>query len=93
VTIDLPKALAMLEELRADPYGIDWLDLDRLLDAWEFERVSLSTARGWEAWRRYHPRHPELDVILSPSKGVHLSITLRAIEIVDRLREMQRPSA
>ena len=47
--IDLERATRLLEELRSDPYGVDSVDLDKLLDAWGFERESLKPVGGWEA--------------------------------------------
>jgi hypothetical protein len=86
VAIDVEKATALLEEIRRDPYGVDWMDLDKLLTLWGFERESLETAKGWEVWHRYHPQHPELDVVLWPRRSVHSKVTQRVLEVVDRLR-------
>ncbi len=83
---DAERAARLLELVRGDPFGLDALDLHKLLDAWGFARVEVAPVKGWEVTCRYHPEHRDLDVVLQRSGEVPSFVAVRVVGTVDRLR-------
>lgn len=83
----LPQAAAaLLEEVRADPVGWPSMDLHKLLSMCGFTSSEpLKTAQGWDVPLRYHPEHPDLNVVLFPTERVHMAVTLHVVRIIDTL--------
>lgn len=87
-------ATALLEEVRADPRGWPSLDLHKLLSLWGFAgEEPLRTKEGWDVPMRYHPEHPDLNVVIFPSEETHAAVTLHVLRIIDSLRSRQVSSA
>lgn len=80
-------AEALLAEVKGDPFDVDALDLHKLLDAWGFGREEVGEVQGWQASCRYHPKHPELDVVLQRAGGVSSFTVRRVVDIIERLRK------
>lgn len=80
-------AVNLLEELRRDPVGWPSIDLHKLLSMWGFSSSEpLQTSQGWDVPFRYHPEHPELNVVLFPTDRVHVALALHVVRIIDTLR-------
>jgi hypothetical protein len=76
-----------LEEVRAEPVGWPSLDLHKLLTLWNFtSEEPLRTDQGWDVPMRFHPEHPDLNVVIFPTERTHVSVTLHVIAIIDTLR-------
>lgn len=76
----------LLEEARDDPREWPPIDVHKLLDLWEFEYRSLGEdADRWGAIVRYHPEHPDLNVVLMSEAIVAESIVLHVVRIIDTL--------
>jgi hypothetical protein len=54
----------LLRDVEADPQGWSPLDLLKLLEEFGFEGKLIQEAHGWAVQHRYHPEHPDLDVLL-----------------------------
>lgn len=83
-------AVSLLEQVRDDPHGWPSLDLHKLLDLWEFTAEEIDTGTAWVAVFRYHPEHPDLNVVLTDDPEVHAAVTLRVVGIIDRLIDRRR---
>ena len=82
-------AAALLEEVRADPYGWHWMDLDRLLDLHKFGRTIIRDAQGFEAVYRYSVEKPALNVVLSKVERVHYRVAEFVVSLVDQQRSLR----
>lgn len=79
-------AASLLEEVRGDPRGWPSLDLHKLLSLWGFAgEEPLKTKEGWEVPLRYHPEHPDLNVVIFPAEESHAAVTLHVVRIIDTL--------
>ena len=79
-------ASELLEEVRADPVGWPSMDLHKLLSMCGFTSAEpLKTAQGWDVPLRYHPEHPDLNVVLFPTERVHVAVTLHVVRIIGTL--------
>jgi hypothetical protein len=53
-------------------------------DGREYLRAA-AKAKGWDVPLRYHPEHPDLNVVLFPTERVHVAVTLHVVRIIDTL--------
>jgi hypothetical protein len=66
--------------------GWSSVDLHNLLSLCGFtSEEPLETAGGWDVPFRYHPEHPDLNVVLFPTERVHVAATLHIVRIIDTL--------
>jgi hypothetical protein len=78
--------MRLLEEVRADPTGWPSVDLHKLLNLCGFTSSEpLKTTQGWDVPLRFHPEHPDLNVVLFPTERVHVAVTLHVVRIIDTL--------
>jgi len=62
------------------------MDLHKLLSMCGFTSAEpLKTAQGWDVPLRYHPEHPDLNVVLFPTERVHVAVTLHVVRIIGTL--------
>lgn len=80
-------AKTLLEEVRSDPVGWNWMDLDKLLALNGFAEKKISEGQAGEATYRYMVEHPNLNVVLSHDDKVHSRIANHVVSIIDRARE------
>jgi hypothetical protein len=86
--LDIPRATALLEEVRNEPVGWHSLDIAKLLTLWGITaEKGLRTDEGWTVPLRYHPDHPGIYMTLYPSEHVHPEVALYAVRIIDNLRQ------
>ena len=80
----------MQEEVRKDPVGWSSLDLHKLLDLWDFTSDDpITTKEGWDVPFRYHPEHPDLNVVIFPEDEIGFPTALHVVAIIDTLQQRQ----
>ena len=61
------------------------MDLHRLLNLWDFAEEEIDAGTSWRPRLRYHPEHPDLNVVLGDEDEVHAIVALRVVDIIDNL--------
>lgn len=80
---------ARLSDVKADPVGWGSIDLERLLEAWEFKSVHLGVSYGRTSRLWYHESNPtRFNVVVPLADPVGRAIVEQAIDVIEAVSRL-----